>query len=118
QLRNIINEHSSIDRLKKSIKSHIIEMFSGTIDELYLEKRKTVAVRHVDIGLTQEWYIASFQSVFNSIYSLITDHYPAREDCDLATTALNKLLNFEQQLVLTAYDEELNRLKENEERAR
>lgn len=118
QLRNIINENSSIERLKKSIKNHIIEIFCGTIDERYLAKRKVVAIRHVKIGLTQEWYIASFQNVFHSIYKLISEYYPSRVDCDLATIALNKLLNFEQQLVLTAYDEELNRLKANEEQAR
>lgn len=118
QLSNIINENSSIERLKKSIRSHIIEIFSGTIDESYLEKRITIAIRHVNIGLTQEWYIASFQSIFHSIYNLISEHYPNHEDSQLATIVLNKLLNFEQQLVLTAYDEEINHLKEKEEQAR
>lgn len=93
-------------------------MFSGRIDSNYLEKRITIAVRHVNIGLTQEWYIASFQNIFHSIQLLIFEHYPDREDYQLAITALNKLLNFEQQLVLTAYDEELDRLKQQEEIAR
>lgn len=118
ELRRIINENSSIDQLKASIGEHIIEMFSGTIDEAYLKKRITIAVRHVNIGLTQEWYIASFQNLFQSIYRLITNHYPSLEDSRRATITVNKLLNLEQQLVLTAYDEELNRLKADEERAR
>lgn len=118
ELRNKIDEHSSIERLKRSIRTHIIEMFSGTIDEAFLKKRTTVAVRHVNIGLTQEWYISSFQNLFHTMYNLITNHYHAREDRDQAVIVLNKLLNFEQQLVLKAYDDELKRLKENEEIAR
>src|SRR5699024_3712588 len=46
------------------------------------------------------------------------NHYPSLEDSRRATITVNKLLNLEQQFVLTAYDEELNRLKADEERAK
>ena len=39
-LINIINDHSSVDRLKVTLRRHICEMFAGEIDEEYFVKRK------------------------------------------------------------------------------
>lgn len=37
-LMEIIHDNSSVDRLKKTLTIHIQEMFSGVIDEAFLEK--------------------------------------------------------------------------------
>lgn len=117
-LSQIIKKHSSINRLKNTLNVHIIEMFSGVINQQFIEKRKEVALRHVKIGLTQEWYIASFQNLFQSLVHLIMEHFPTAEDRHIAIQVINKLLNLEQQIVLQAYDDEISRLKENEMKAK
>src|SRR4051812_33707361 len=38
-LLKIINDNSSIARLRKTLKQHILEMFNGVIDQAYFEKR-------------------------------------------------------------------------------
>lgn len=59
-LLKIINDNSSTDRLKKTLKQHILEMFSGIIDEEFLVKRKRIAYIHVKIGLPTKWYMVAF----------------------------------------------------------
>lgn len=118
ELVQIIEKHSSIDRLKNTLSSHITEMFNGVIDHSFITKRKEIALRHVKIGLTQRWYIASFQNVFQSLLQIIIDQFPADQDRHDTVQVINKLLNLEQQIVLHAYDDEHTRLKESEMKAK
>ncbi|UZM99869.1 protoglobin domain-containing protein [Lysinibacillus sp. MHQ-1] len=37
-LREVIQSHSSSERLRQTLRHHIIEMFEGRIDEAFLEK--------------------------------------------------------------------------------
>ena len=39
-LRAIINKHSSTDKLKKTLRRRITEMFSGVLNTEFMEKRK------------------------------------------------------------------------------
>lgn len=87
------------------------------MNEEFLLKRKRIAEIHVKIGLMQKWYIASFETLFHQILHIIKDEFKALDDLILAIEVLHRLLNLEQQIVLEAYDDEINRLKKNEEEA-
>ncbi|PAV30984.1 chemotaxis protein [Virgibacillus profundi] len=114
KLIEIIEKNSSIERLKKTLSRHIVEMFSGEMNEDFIKRRKIIAHIHVRIGLTQKWYIASFQKIFAGLMDVIQRNLPIQEDRILAIKIVNKLLNLEQQVVLEAYDDEVIRLKEEE----
>lgn len=118
RLMAIIKEHSSIDRLKKTLNRHVSEMFSGIMNEAFIEKRKTIARIHVHIGLTQKWYIASFEKIFFNLLEIIRSNFETTEDQLLGINVVNKLINLEQQVVLEAYDDEVARLKGLEEETR
>lgn len=105
-LISIIQEHSRTERLKQTLKQHLIEMFSGIIDDAYLEKRRKIAFAHVNINLPTKWYMIAFQHLLLSILSVIENHIPSKTDCLTAVRAVTKILNFEQQLVLEAYEAE------------
>lgn len=111
-LIDIINHYSSIERLKKTLRRHIVEMFAGKIDKEYVKKRYIVAHVHVKIGLEAKWYLAAFQDVLNSLINIIEEHVPDREESFLAFRAVSKIINLEEQLVLEAYGEEIDRVKE------
>lgn len=111
-LSNIINEHSSVNRLKQTLHMHISEMFNGTIDNNFIEKRIRIANAHVKIGLYQKWYIASFQIIYMSLIEIIQNTFTSRDDYFRAIQTVTKLLNFEQQLVLEAYDRQMERLRQ------
>nr|WP_246569910.1 globin-coupled sensor protein [Lentibacillus saliphilus] len=110
-LLNIIDDNSSIERLKKTLKQHIGEMFEGTIDDSYLAKRVTIAHIHVKIGLQTKWYMGAFQDLLLSLMTIIEKNVTQKEDVCLAIRAVTKILSLEQQLVLEAYDAETERLK-------
>lgn len=113
-LISMIEKHSSLSNLKRKLTTHIIEMFSGVIDDQFIQKRIAIANMHVKIGLTQKWYIASFNTIFNRLMILISKELSETKDIIQVSTSLHKLLNLEQQVVLEAYDAEMMRLKEIE----
>lgn len=57
----LINEHSSVDKLKVTLRRHIQEMFHGVINDDYFEKRIKIARVHLNIGLHTTWYLGAFQ---------------------------------------------------------
>lgn len=111
-LLKIINDNSSIERLKTTLKQHIIEMFDGTIDEAFLQKRIKIAHIHVKIGLQTKWYMCAFQDLLLSLINIIEENVEIKEEYFLSIKAVSKLLNLEQQIVLEAYDAETDRLKQ------
>ncbi len=112
ELVEIINTYSSIANLQKSLRHHIIEMFSGVMNEDFMIQRKRIAHVHVDIGLTQKWYIASFHNLFNGFVELVVKQITNKDDRYRVVKTIYKLLNLEQQVVLEAYDEEMARRKD------
>ncbi|HZG59183.1 MAG TPA: globin-coupled sensor protein [Anoxybacillus sp.] len=103
-LLEIINRHSSVDRLKQTLKIHIIEMFSGKIDEEFIEKRTRIAVTHLRIGLLPKWYMCAFQQLLLSIWEVISPHIHDPHMLTEAMKSVTKILSFEQQLVLEQYE--------------
>ncbi|MBM7579837.1 heme-based aerotactic transducer [Jeotgalibacillus terrae] len=104
QLLSIINEHSSIERLKKTLTVHIQEMFSGKIDQQFIQKRNRIAEVHLHIGLDPKWYIAAFQDLLNSFMDMVEKTSFNEKDKFNLMRAVSKILNLEMQIVLEAYE--------------
>ncbi|HEY4566626.1 globin-coupled sensor protein [Planococcaceae bacterium Storch 2/2-2] len=117
-LRQIISDHSTVDRLKVTLEKHIQEMFNGTIDDRYLEQRRKIAYAHVYIGLEPKWYTGSFAGLFNEFTTFVFQMDVTNEQRNAAINAFNKLLNLEQQLVLEAYEEEQTRVRNEAQEAK
>ncbi|WP_027409717.1 globin-coupled sensor protein [Anoxybacteroides tepidamans] len=112
-LLTIIQQHSSVERLKQTLKVHVIEMFSGKIDDEFIAKRARIAVVHLRIGLLPKWYMCAFQQLLLSILEVIAPHIHDPQTLIDATKSVTKILSFEQQLVLEEYEKanEQNRLQ-------
>lgn len=113
-LKRIISDNSSVDRLKITLKRHLFELFEGKIDEAFIQQRNVVAQTHVRIGLKTKWYMAAFQSLFSTINSVLQHYIHNKNEHIEAIDVVAKLLNFEQQLVLEAYEDEVERIKQLE----
>ncbi|WP_110112123.1 globin-coupled sensor protein [Bacillus sp. CGMCC 1.16541] len=113
ELINIINKHSSVDRLKQTLRQHIIELFNGQIDETFLVKRQNIAKMHVKIGLEPTWYLCAFQNLLTAFIELFSTTISSKETCTKAITSVTKLLSLEQQLVLAAYHNEHEIIRES-----
>lgn len=103
-LIDMINQHSSVNRLKETLKVHIAEMFGGQLNEVYFDKRKKIAKVHVKIGLQTKWYIAAFQQLLIHIIRMVNDEIVNREQRHKTIEAITKIFNLEQQLVLEEYE--------------
>jgi heam-based aerotactic trancducer len=119
-LLEIIKKHSSIDRLKVTLMRHIQEMFDGVLDKKFIDQRKIIAHIHFKIGLEPKWYISSFQDMLLSMISILDKHYVEKKEFSTAVQAVTKILNFEQQLVLEAFEAEQikERIRHTEEKQR
>lgn len=114
-LLDIINDNSSIEKLRKTLRTHITEMFNGVINQAYFERRIRIAHMHVQVGLKTKWYLCAFQDLLLSMISIIEENFEDREECFLAIKAVSKILNLEQQLVLESYDLETERIRKKAE---
>ncbi|SOB98690.1 heam-based aerotactic trancducer [Ureibacillus xyleni] len=110
-LIKIINENSSMDKLKITLRQHIIEMFNGIIDDSYFIKRKRIAQVHVRIDLKTKWYIAAFQNLLISFIDIIEKNISDPIDQLNMIRAASKICNFEQQLVLEEFEKVAEQLK-------
>lgn len=114
ELKQIIHEHSTLDRLKQTLLAHLLDMFNGTIDAEYVAKRMKIANVHVRIGLSPKWYMGAFQNLLNSFMNMVNAEVPDREECLRIDEVIAKLMNLEQQIVLEAYEAENIRQREME----
>ncbi|MCP8969185.1 globin-coupled sensor protein [Ectobacillus ponti] len=114
-LTDIIRTHSSIDRLKNTLKIHILETFEGQVNHEFVSKRQRIAWRHVKIGLQPKWYMCAFQELLLSISDILASLLPTPEEYRLAVKAVNKIFSLEQQLVLEAYEAESERAQRETE---
>ncbi|WP_068775682.1 globin-coupled sensor protein [Paenibacillus sp. FJAT-26967] len=111
-LKKIIEDQSTVERLRQTLREHLIEMFSGRVDADFIAKRLRIAEVHQRIGLAPKWYMGAFQNLQNAFLQLIHNLFPHGQDSLQLITVVSKLLNFEQQLVLEAYEQENERQKQ------
>ncbi|MCL7747707.1 globin-coupled sensor protein [Halalkalibacter alkaliphilus] len=114
-LTDIISHNSTVDRLRNTLFTHIFEMFSGQINEHFIKKRNTIAHVHVRIGLQPKWYMCAFQDLLLSILDIVDQYTYSKEEFKRASSAVTKILNLEQQLVLEAYELESERIRQEAE---
>ncbi|OCA88900.1 globin-coupled sensor protein [Pseudobacillus wudalianchiensis] len=113
-LRQIIEEHSEVNRLKQTLSAYIIDMFDGNLNKASIQKRMKVAQMHFRVGLQPKWYMGTFQQVQEVIIQLVNEEMASYEMRERAMITIAKLINFEMQIVLEEYEKENMKLRENQ----
>lgn len=108
ELKELVYSHSSVERLRKLLVPHLLQLFDGHIDEEFFQKRINVAKMHNKIGLKPARYLASFQVIQQEIFKLLLQEMNCKEDWLVTIHSVSKILNLEQQIVLEAYEEAAN----------
>ncbi|NOU93241.1 hypothetical protein GC093_08415 [Paenibacillus sp. LMG 31456] len=106
ELKEIILENSTIERLRKTLEMHLIEMFDGQIDSGYLKKRFRVADVHYRVGLEPKWYMGAFLNLQSTLLDIVHRYIENRDESIRISKVITKILNFEQQIVLEGYEKE------------
>ncbi|GGL43171.1 globin-coupled sensor protein [Sporolactobacillus putidus] len=103
-LRQIIDKHSSVEKLSRTLAAHVMELFSGVIDEAFLERRFRVGKMHYIIALSPSYYMGTFQNLQNSLCRVVFQSVGDFSATERIIRAIHKIISFEQQIVLEAYD--------------
>lgn len=106
RLLELIEEHSSVERLKETLRTHILNMFKGKMDDEEIVRLKRIACIHVKIGLKEKWYLSAFQKLQSAIFLALYDSIEYREDLFASVQAAGKMIGLEQQIVIEAYEAE------------
>jgi len=114
-LREVIEKYSSSEKLRQTLRHHIIEMFEGRIDDAFLEKRRQVAKMHVKINLYPKWYLAAFQNLEKFLRKIVYKLQLTRDEEEKFCEAISKICSIEQQIVLEEYDNYANTLMEKQQ---
>lgn len=104
-LMDIIRNHSTIDRLKLTLKGYILDMVSGNFGADYVQRRKKIGSVHDRIGLVPEWYIGAFTFIQNEVLQLLLRECSTREEASFFYQSFQKLCSFDMQLGIQAYIE-------------
>lgn len=102
-LKEIIDIHSTTDRLRMTLLRHVREMFEGNFDEAFRERRLTIARVHYQIGLEPQWYMGAFQLLQDGIVQFVLTEVEDHLLANRFIRAIAKVFNFEQQIVLEEY---------------
>lgn len=111
-LTKIISDNTTVDRLQKTLLRHLSEMFAGVIDDVFVEKRYTIAHAHVRIGLEPKWYMCAFEDLLQSLITTIKPTCNTIDEYHEKVLAITKIINLEEQIVLEAYELENKRIRE------
>ena len=117
EFKKIIKDRSSSERLRKTLFKHIAELLEARIDDQYIENRNCIAHMHVKIGLSTQGYLAAFHKIESYLRYYIFRLPLSFERKEQTVDALNKLCNFELQLVLQAYEKESRKYLDKQQQA-
>ncbi|MEK4197025.1 globin-coupled sensor protein [Paenibacillus sp. FSL L8-0323] len=102
KLLHIIEQHSTLDRLKETQQWYFLSMASGVIDEAFIERRLLIGKIHSRIGLTTNWYLGTYILYLDLATAYFERILP--NEWKPVIHALTKMFNLDSQLVLEAYE--------------
>ena len=59
----IIAKHTSVDRQRPLVTRYVLAMFTGSIDDAYVDYRRVVGKVHERIDLDSNWYVAMYEVI-------------------------------------------------------
>lgn len=104
ELKKIIEDNSTVNRLKEIQKQYFISLTSDKIDDAYINRRILIGLKHREIGLYPKWYLGAYQIYYGEIFQMLLDlHKDDSETLLRVYTAFQKRLNFDMQLAMESY---------------
>lgn len=104
--RTVIEEHSTVDHLKKVFDAHFRSLFEEDLTLDYVFKRRKIAYTHARIGVLPNWMISAYTLMNQLIIPLITDKYSRNRKKMLdVLLAYDSLVTIDQQIIVETYIE-------------
>lgn len=114
--RVITGGAAQIARLKQTLRDWLVQLVTGPYTESYLEQRRKVGLKHVQIGLPQIYTHAALARLRNGILRILCEKWTGEHKMLVATVqAVNKVLDLDLAIIGDAYESErLNRIQRAE----
>jgi heam-based aerotactic trancducer len=103
-LVQIIQRHSTIDRLKQTLRAYLLDMVSGEVGEQYVLRRKVIGQVHNRINLLPEWYLGAYLIIQSEVLHMLMQELPPHEATDVYHS-FTKLCWFDIQIAIMTYIE-------------
>lgn len=106
EFNQVINTHSSVERLKGLFDSHFISLFDDELDLDYVFKRRKIAYVHARIGVLPNWMISAYTLINQLIIPLIVKELSRDQEKMLdVLLSYDSLVTIDQQIILETYIE-------------
>jgi heme-based aerotactic transducer len=102
-LVNIINNHSSVDKLRQTLERYLLDMVSGEIGQDYIIRRKIIGSVHNRINLSPEWYIGAYTIIQNEVLAMLLREMSSPVEAQQAFTSFQKLCSLDMQIAIATY---------------
>ncbi|MER1986776.1 MAG: protoglobin domain-containing protein [Solibacillus sp.] len=104
--RQIIEENSSLERLKVTFDRHFTSLFEDELNLEYVFKRRRIAFTHARIGVLPNWMISAYTLINQLIIPLIVKEYGRDQSKMLdALLAYDSLVTIDIQIIVETYIE-------------
>jgi len=108
--RAVFESDDQIARLRRSLMAWLDELFSGSYDDAYLNKRARIGRAHVAVGLLPHFMFGAMNVIRSELMQVINSSQPpeARQDYIMA---VNRLLDLELTIMVQSYWDNLMDMK-------
>lgn len=110
ELKQLIEQRSSVPKLKGIVGKYVMSMFDGELTEKTIDRKRQMAQIHFRMGLDPKWYMGTFQQIQENIIRLLVEDETIRTQPLVIATVVSRWINFEMQIVLEEYEKENQRL--------
>ncbi|MGI2293499.1 protoglobin domain-containing protein [Paenibacillus sp. GXUN7292] len=106
-LKSIINNHSTVERLRKTMEKYLDQFLQAEVNEDYVKTRVIVGHVHSRIHLTADHFISAHHFLLQLMTTLIMQNMHGNPHQMIQSVmAVQKLAAFDQQLIVEVYMEE------------
>ncbi len=98
----ILQEHSSVEKLRPLLTRYILGMFRGRVDDGYVAQRVRVGQVHEGIDLETNWYVAMYQVMRDELVNMVREAGADALQLERFRQAMDRLIQVDIALVLTA----------------
>lgn len=106
-LKNMIIQHSTIERLQKTMEKYLEQFLQAEVNKEYVMTRIIVGQVHSRINLTAEHFISAHHLLMQIITSIVMEKWHSEPNRMMKTVlSIQKLAAFDQQLIVEVYMEE------------
>lgn len=104
-LNQILSRGPGVDLLKQAQKAHWKALLTQGFDAAYLERARKIGVAHVRVGLTTEWYFASYTHLLTEMMDILVGQGKGRggDTCSRMSGFLIRAVMMDMRLALEAF---------------